>query len=102
VTGVSQEQRAGHDDEDVAVPDVDIVGETVQDIGEAGARILPHPEQPPRPAEEPHHREEPEEEYHVGGVRGPQEPGPWGSDDAIRNQPPWGGSPASPMEEGSE
>lgn len=98
---MSQQQEPG--DEDVAVPEIDIVGETVEEIGEAGARILPHPQQPPRPAEPPHHPEkEPEEDYHVGGVRGPQEPGPWGSDEAIRNQPVWGAGENNPMDEGSE
>jgi hypothetical protein len=96
-------QQKEPEDEDVAVPEIDIVGETVEEIGEAGARILPHPEQRPRPAEPPRHPEkEPEEEYHVGGVRGPQEPGPWGSDEAIRNQPAWGAGADNPMDEGSE
>jgi hypothetical protein len=97
---MSQERKAGRQDEKTAVPEIDIVGDTVEEIAEAGARILPHPKQPPRRGEKPHHAEE--EEYHVGGVKGPQEPGPWGSDEAIRNQPPWGSSQANPMDEGSE
>jgi hypothetical protein len=97
--GMSQEKKP----EDVAVPDIDIVGETVEEFGEVGARVLPHPKRPPPPGEEPRHPErEAEEDYHVGGVRGPQEPGPWGSDEAIRNQPVWGAGEDNPMHEGSE
>lgn len=100
---MSQERKADRDDEETAVPDIDIVGETVEQIGAAGARILPHPQQTRRRAEEPRHPEqEAEEEYHIGGVRGPQGPGPWGSDEAIRDDPGWGHSPANPMDEGSE
>ena len=97
---MSQEQKAEREGEETAVPDIDIVGETVERIAEAGARILPHPKQPPRRAEAPHHPEE--EEYHIGGMRGPQDPGPWGSDEAVRNEPAWGSSQANPMDEGSE
>jgi hypothetical protein len=90
--------------EDVAVPDVDVVGETIQGIGEAGAEELPNPPQPPRAGQEPspaQHSQDQEEE-HIGGARGPQDPGPWGSDEAIRNQPAWGSGEDNPMDEGSE
>jgi hypothetical protein len=84
---MSEEQNPEREGEEAAVPRIDIVGETVEDIAEAGARIiLPNPKQPPRRAEAPHHPEQ-EEEYHIGGMRGPQDPGPWGSDEAIRNEP---------------
>jgi hypothetical protein len=98
---MSQERKPGRPDEETAVPKIDIVGDTVEEIAEAGARILPHPKQPPRRAKEPRHAEA-EEEYHVGGARGPQDPGPWGSDEAVRNDPGWGHSQANPMDEGSE
>jgi hypothetical protein len=101
---MSQEQKAGRQDEETAVPEIDIVGDTIEEIAEAGARILPHPKQPPRRAEQPRHpeKEKEEEEYHVGGVRGPQEPGPWGSDEAVRDDPGWGHTQSNPMDEGSE
>jgi hypothetical protein len=99
---MSRERKAGRGDAEAAVPKIDIVGETVEDIAEAGARILPHPKQTPRRAEQPRHpKEQEEEEYHVGGVKGPQEPGPWGSDEAIRNQPAWGSSQSDPKDEGN-
>jgi hypothetical protein len=98
------DEQAEEQAEETAVPDIDIVGETVEQLSGAGARILlPHPHQRARPAEQPHHPEkEQEQEYHVGGARGPQDPGPWGSDEAIRNQPPWGTDQGNPMDEGSE
>jgi hypothetical protein len=100
---MSQERKAQRQDEEAAVPKIDIVGDTVEEIAEAGARILPRPKQPARPAEAPRHPErEQEEEYHIGGMRGPQDPGPWGSDEAIRNDPGWGHTQANPMDEGSE
>jgi hypothetical protein len=101
---MSQEQKADDEVEETAVPDVDIVGETVEGIGEAGARVLPHPQQTARPAEEPHHARPRQDqgEYHIGGARGPQDPGPWGSDEAVRNEPAWGSSEGNPMDEGSE
>jgi hypothetical protein len=103
------EVREPKDVEDLAVPGRELLTEALDAIMQAAASVLPD-EFPPVPTptrqrtggHAPADRDRRDDGRLPGGPRGPQDPGPWGIDETLRGDPPWGASENSPMNEGSE
>jgi hypothetical protein len=104
--------REGEEAEELAVPGRELLTEALEAITQAAASVLPEDFPPVPPPTRPRtggravagrdRRAQDADDRLRGGPRGPQDPGPWGLDELLRGDPPWGASEDSPMNEGSE